>query len=372
MSSRSPPRQGCLKVAGRSPVTFRRRRHGQGRGITLSKKWEYSGGDNAVLKLILLELWNSKCYRCDEPKAYTDVQIDHIIPKSTSTARLLEIQQKLGLAPDFHIHDPRNLGPICARCNGKRGKSDRDYSDVPRTMDVLHRAESLRPKVIELVDNFSKSGDVAKALLKANASNLKDDKVRGAFERHAPALVQKLALLDEGKVEFQTVRTRDVEIESDVIELRSSLSTRGRTSLAVLEEICGGDFWDLTQEGLAELLGELMAELRHKFEDLEEDLRTEVGSQDISFAELSISSLDAKRTADSVNFRFAGTLELQTTCSILRESWDGALEALQGDAYLYLRVERSAAWYLSSIAEGVQAENYKIVEWLEEELDAAP
>lgn len=95
---------------------------------------------------------------------------------------------------------------------------------------------------------------------------MNDDKVRGAFERHAPALVQKLALLDEDKVEFQTVRTRDIEIEDDVIELRSFLSTRGRTALTVLEEICGADFGTFQKRDGPNFLVSLLRNSITKFE----------------------------------------------------------------------------------------------------------
>ena len=39
--------------------------------------------DNSLLRFVLHELWEYKCYWCNTPKDYNDIQIDHIIPQTT-------------------------------------------------------------------------------------------------------------------------------------------------------------------------------------------------------------------------------------------------------------------------------------------------
>lgn len=270
------------------------------------------------------------------------------------------------MSPDFHVDDPRNLAPICARCNGKRGKHNKDYSDVPRTMDLLHRAEDLRSRVIDEVMNFSQSGDIAKALIKANVSNLKDPKVRRAFERHASAIVQKVALLGEEKADFTTIRTADLQIGDYSVDLRISLNARGRTTLTILAEVCGVRLEDVARTGLADLLGELYQDLQYKVENLEEYLRTEAGPQEVTYLGVHFEAFDFQRVADTVKFMFEGNVESQSTYSVVRDSEDGGgLDWLQSDAYQYLTITKSATWDPKTSGDTLDIGDYAVVQWME-------
>src|SRR4051794_7823335 len=87
-------------------------------------KVRYTGRNDAVLRLKLFQAWRLRCYSCRRPQEYRDVEIDHIIPRTISPARLQQLVEQHGLAADFDLHAPANLAPICGACNTE--KSDRD------------------------------------------------------------------------------------------------------------------------------------------------------------------------------------------------------------------------------------------------------
>jgi hypothetical protein len=84
-------------------------------GGILSETVRYDGGNNAVLRLVLHTVWGQRCYWCNRPKDYNDIQIDHIVPRSQGFAGRHEILDAHRLSHNFDVDDPRNLAPICAR-----------------------------------------------------------------------------------------------------------------------------------------------------------------------------------------------------------------------------------------------------------------
>ena len=47
-------------------------------------------GDNSILKLALYEAYGAKCYSCGRPQEFAQVEIDHIVPRSTAREDLQE------------------------------------------------------------------------------------------------------------------------------------------------------------------------------------------------------------------------------------------------------------------------------------------
>jgi len=108
----------------------------------------YRRGDNAVLRSALIEQWNARCYWCEEPTRFTDTQIDHIIPHTVTPDELHDLVQLHGLSPNFDLHAPANLAPICGTCNRK--KADRKLRAPVVTMQ-LDRAREKQARVINYV-----------------------------------------------------------------------------------------------------------------------------------------------------------------------------------------------------------------------------
>ena len=173
------------------------------------------GGDNLVLRSVLHRLWEYKCYWCGWLKDFNDIEIDHIVPRTATGERLQWWKTQFGLPDEFDVHDPGNLAPICSKCNGPARKGSKDQGDKPVVLNELQKARKLRPKVIRDVQDFAKPSKTAEALLRANEADLSNPGARQMFETYAPAVVQKLALLDEDKADFTSVKTVAVEVDAE-------------------------------------------------------------------------------------------------------------------------------------------------------------
>jgi hypothetical protein len=218
----------------------------------VAERVRYGGRDDAVLRLVLYNLWAWRCYRCHRPKDFNDIQIDHIIPKHVGAERVRELMDQYGLPSDFDLDAPGNLAPICSVCNGPRGKGKKEHLR-PVVLDQLVRALELGPAVVEQVRGFGNSRRVAEHLLRASQTDLSDPDARQAFEEHAPAVTQKLALLDSEKVDFVSFSTTEVEIdEGSDLEVGLSLNSRGRVAALVLKSVCECAMEDVLREPVSE------------------------------------------------------------------------------------------------------------------------
>jgi hypothetical protein len=62
-----------------------------------------------------------KCTWCGEPLTFSEMEIDHLIPKSLKGAELVRVLGLHGLPNDFDVDGTRNLVASCRRCNGSKG-----------------------------------------------------------------------------------------------------------------------------------------------------------------------------------------------------------------------------------------------------------
>ena len=97
------------------------------------------------------------------PLRFSDLQIDHVIPKSLSGKALAECLALHSLAPDYDREASYNLVPACAKCNGPGGKG---WKTPPRTPAIslllqkaLVRGEDAEAdaQVLVSANRFSKS-----------------------------------------------------------------------------------------------------------------------------------------------------------------------------------------------------------------------
>jgi hypothetical protein len=316
------------------------------------------GGDNAVLKAVLYDLWDFKCYWCGGPKEFGDVSIDHIVPQSFAGEKLLELRKKHGLPTDFDLHDPMNLAPICTRCNGPSGKGGRDLLTLPIVGEKLLKARGLRPRVVKQVAEFATSGKVAKALLQARTANLKNEKIRAAFETYAPAVVQQLALLGESLAQqFTAERTYEIDLGDGIfMSLEVALDEAARRALTILEDVCQDDLDDLLQVPILEVRNRMLYDVESEFRRIEDPAggETDAGTPEIDFLNIRIDSIEFRREASDCVFAFEGHLESSMSSSLVQNSADGGETVeIQGDAYVTGQFQFEAVW---DCTEGGRAE----------------
>ncbi|MFD3997124.1 HNH endonuclease [Streptomyces sp. NPDC058583] len=328
----------------------------------------YRSWGSPVLKLVLHRLWDSRCYRCHRPKDFNDVQIDHIIPRDTDAQRLKKLKAEYGLPHDFDIDGPENLAPICPVCNGPRGKGNRTYGPVPVVLDQLARAHALRPRVIEQVSKFGNSTRAAEHLLRASESDLNDPRVRQAFEEHAPAIVQKLALLNEDKADFVTFRSTLVQpFYTEPREVGISLNSRGRTAEAFLEDVCGCAVDDVVSRPYADLTRKISIGIQESMANLDGPAGPIVaGPPEFVFIRTDIDSIEFERCGRSIEFAFEGNFESILTASLVQTRWDGiGLEDMQGDADVFGTFSFTATWDFSAETETLDTTECWITSWRE-------
>lgn len=279
----------------------------------------YRGKDDVVLRGALYEVWKSRCAFCTRPKAFYEVEIDHVIAKTTTIAGLRELIDFHTLPADFHLHRPANLAPICGRCN--KDKSNRNLKARSITY-LLDDAGNHVPEVIRLVREHVTARKVAKGLTTAVRADLRDPKTRTEFLHHAPAVVQTLAVLDADKVDGYLV-DRSFEIDDVIVPL--SLNSRGRTAEAIIASLCGGNLSEAAAAGVAQVLSEVTDKVTYQFH--------RKGSEDADWRPnetehltISLDFVDFSRRGNVLQVAFTGSLAAEFVSSAVQSNdWGDGL-----------------------------------------------
>ena len=302
-------------------------------------------GDNRLLRHVLVGLWDQQCYWCRCFKDYADLQIDHVLPKTTCKSTRDDLQRAFGMDASYDVNALYNLAPICGTCN--REKSDADLTGYGVVLTTLRKAKKIAPKVARRVELFGTASKLADALLHVAEADLSDKATRAMFEREAPAVVQRLAELGESKADFFAFRTVDVETRDIVHSVRLKLNERARAALTVLETVAGGRLEDALSAPLSDLFDRVREAAADALEDYDEGLgapRVEPG--DVDWPEITIDQIEFNGVPPAqLEFEFSGDFDAVVSASIARDSPSGDdLEYVQGEAVINGRFTFSFAW----------------------------
>jgi hypothetical protein len=201
--------------------------------------------------------------------------------------------------------------------------------------------------VARRVELFGTDFKLADALLHVTEANLSDEATRAMFEREAPAVVQRLAELGEGKADFYVFRTVDVETRYVVHSVRLKLNERARAALKVLETVAGGRLEDTLSAPLSDLFDRIRAAAADELEHYDEGLgvpRVEPG--DVDWPEITIDRIEFSAVPPAqLEFEFSGDFDAVVPASVARDSPCGDdLEYVQGEAVANGRFTFSFAW----------------------------
>ncbi|MFG1777670.1 HNH endonuclease [Micromonospora sp. NPDC049048] len=266
----------------------------------------YGGADDRVLRLALLEEWGWCCYWRGEPLDVSTAQIDHIIPRTVTPARLAELTAQHRLPDRFDLDAPANLAPICPSCNND--KRDGDYLDAPVLHKKLVDADRRAPAVVRRVNAYKTAVTVGRALIAAATADLTGPQARDEFLEFAPAVVQTLALLDEDRADFFVHRDIFLYLSGDIMQASLTLDARGRARYAWVEEICGRAWPDLVEDGMRDLV-------THAQASLEQAIRNECGdtagivSSSTDSLTASMEIADVRRDGSLMTCQVSGQLE---------------------------------------------------------------
>lgn len=303
------------------------------------------GGNNRVLRHVLRLVWEQQCYWCRNFKDYLDLEIDHILPRTAGAAERERLRKDLGLPADYDVQLPYNLAPICGACNGE--KSDADLTEKPSVLTALRKAARRAPEVARRVQSFGKTSKLAGALLEAVEADLDDAKSREAFEEGAPAIVQRLAELGEGKADYASFRYEDVEVDDESHRVVVRLNEAGRAAMTILESVAGGRLQDTLRAPIADLFRQVETATAGALEDHDEGLGApSVETVAIDWPEITVSAVRFEGAPPAqLEFDFEGRFEATLTGSVARSTADGGeLEYVQGDASVTTGFKFGLSW----------------------------
>lgn len=111
----------------------------------------------------LWRVYGQKCFYCQQPLAFTEVTIDHIIPEhiADDAEQLQAIKIQYGLDADFSINDYGNWVPAHPHCN--RGKGTTIFPPTPAFIMILEKVQRKGKQAkneADRIERSMKSGDV--------------------------------------------------------------------------------------------------------------------------------------------------------------------------------------------------------------------
>jgi 5-methylcytosine-specific restriction endonuclease McrA len=360
---------GQASDAGREVRSGGQARIGLARRSVVTAEVSYTkAGDRRLLRFALWQAWGMKCYWCDTPKSYLEVEIDHIVPKRLSKDDLKQALTNYGLPVDFDLQDPRNLAPICDPCNGPGRKGSHSYGGAAVVLDHLRKASELRGAVVRTVLNFRKGGDVAKAFLELASSDTGAEEVRALFVEYFPAVASTAATIDPRLLDRPTYRELTIDCGFPV---RVDLDHRFTRELWFLETLLDCDLTTTLERPLADLMRQLAIEMDGELQRQSEFEPVDVGPPVPYAFDVRVTEIRFPRNEMSSEFEVEATLTFDggLTSSASRYSDDGAerLE-LQGEVVVSGTALVSGTWLVDdgfAFSEDVIVEHISIDAWLE-------
>ncbi|WP_426503086.1 HNH endonuclease [Dactylosporangium sp. McL0621] len=324
----------------------------------------YDGVDDAVLRDVLHQAWRGRCHVCKRPKLFEDIEIDHLIPRSLPRTKLAELLHRLGRPVGFDVDQPANLAPICGSCNGDKG--DQILPDLMLVIR-LTRAERLEPRVIAAVERYATISKIGRNLRVAAAADLTDPAAAAAFEHHAPAIVQKLALHDETKADFEVARVVELDLGFDGVTVDLVLNARGRAAVAVLEDLIGTTLPETLEDATADLTRQISHRAADMLagdveDEIEEPIAVEVG--ECQWLRVVADDVDFGRDDDGAYVSFEGTFEGVYSVPAVRSTRDGdGLDDSTGDVEVTGQFRITPSWDLTAIPGRPHTATVEITDW---------
>jgi hypothetical protein len=141
-------------------------------GVVSEEKIKYGKKCNLLIRFALWDVWENKCWICEELKLFQEIQIDHVIPRTISEDRLSTLKAYHSLADEFDVDGLENLAPACVKCN--KNKSDESRLDKPViTMTLLKIGDRMR-RVENKIRDIQSNRGISKALQYLYEVNLRN------------------------------------------------------------------------------------------------------------------------------------------------------------------------------------------------------
>jgi hypothetical protein len=128
----------------------------------VKKKIRYGKSYDLLIRFALWDVWENKCWICEELKFFQDIQIDHVIPRNISEDKLSALKVYHNRPDEFDLDGLENLAPACVKCNNN--KSDEARLDRPIITFTLLKVEKRMPRVESRIRDIRSNRGISKAL----------------------------------------------------------------------------------------------------------------------------------------------------------------------------------------------------------------
>ncbi|GCE45084.1 hypothetical protein Rhow_001111 [Rhodococcus wratislaviensis] len=293
-------------------------------------RYSKSASKNKVLRLALLNAWDSTCYWCGEPRDFNEVAIDHVIPHTIKRSDLDLLLADLlrgdpALEDEYDLHAAANLAPICTPCNGEKSAV---ISTSGRFEMKFKKARAKATDVEKWVRSFGSSNRVAKAVMAVTTADLENPRSKQSLTDFAPVLAARLRVLD-----YTTTDEHDDPNADETEQVVVTLDNAGRRTRDLIEDLYG---LDLNEALLAPIratksaiTSALVSAIGAYFEDrghVEPDIGCPIGRMRIEADGLRYDRLDEQ-------FELTGSFDADIAAEVWVTSADGSeIDTPQGDA----------------------------------------
>ena len=139
-------------------------------------------------RFAIWHVYGQKCFYCEQPLAFMEITIDHIIPEyiSDDAEQLQAIKIQYGLNTDFSINDYCNWVPAHPHCN--RGKGTTIFPASPALIVILEKVQRKGKQARQVTDRIKR--------------NMKGDEVLGKL---GIALQQGMVSVDDVMVVLNSI-----------------------------------------------------------------------------------------------------------------------------------------------------------------------
>src|SRR5882762_6248935 len=138
---------------------------------------------NPQERFALYLVGRERCIWCSQPILYSEMEVEHIVPKYLQGDELSQTLALHGLPPDYDLDALENLAPSCGKCNGLKGiRTPPDRPIIAIMLDAgIVRAHAIRDRAKVSIERQDLSAAVARIEMYIEQS-AHDAKVQGALK----------------------------------------------------------------------------------------------------------------------------------------------------------------------------------------------
>ncbi len=133
-------------------------------------------GFNDVFRTALWNTYKHRCFYCNQPLDWDELQIDHLVPEwmQEDTKKLAALVIDLGLKADFKVNEAYNLVPAHSKCNLKKSGYVFESSAILFYLQLSKSKNRTLNAEIDRLNSRKNKGVILSKLQSALATNLID------------------------------------------------------------------------------------------------------------------------------------------------------------------------------------------------------